>query len=171
NFEPAEMHIVTPSYFEMAGARLVRGRWLADEDATDSLRVAVISEPMAERYWRDTDPLGRKLTPVWRLTSENFAYTIVGVVREPKRFGGGGDPQPAVYLAFSQVPLANFSVLVRNAGDPHPIARAVHGAALEILPRQMFVGEPQSGGEIVSESSGRLRFTTLLLSIFACLAL
>jgi putative ABC transport system permease protein len=35
----------------------------------------------------------------------------------------------------------------------------------------MFVGRPQAGGEIVSESSARLRFTTLLLSVFACLAL
>ncbi len=169
NYEPAELRIATPSYFEMMGAQLMRGRWLADLDTMGSLPVAVINEVMAERYWHDNDPLGRKLTPNFPL--RKAVYWIVGVIKEPKQFGGGGTPPPAVYVAYAQMPLPYFTVLVRSAGDPHTIASALHAAALEILPGQMFVGEPQSGGEIVSESSARLRFTTLLLSVFAGLAL
>jgi putative ABC transport system permease protein len=172
SFEPAEMHSVSPSYFEMIGAQLLHGRCLADTDTMGSLPVAVINEAMAERYWRDTDPLGRKLTPMSRLGGWNDAtYTVVGVIREPKRFGEGGTSQPAVFFPFAQAPWPSASVVVRAAGDPHSIASALHACALQILPGQMFVGRPQAGGEIVSESSARLRFTTLLLSVFACLAL
>jgi putative ABC transport system permease protein len=163
NYEPAELHFVTPTYFDIMGARLVRGRPLTGADAARSLPVALINEAMAERYWRGADPLGRKLTPFWRRTSEDVAYTIVGVIHEPRRFGEGGKPEPAVYIGLSQWPVPYFSVLVRSDGDRLSIASALHAAALQILPGQMFVGKVRSGGDLVSESSARLRFVTLLL--------
>ncbi|HXY03886.1 MAG TPA: ABC transporter permease, partial [Terriglobales bacterium] len=115
-FQPAAMRVVTPAYFAMMDTNLVRGRWFEDADGLKSLPVAVINDVMAERYWSDGDPIGRKVEPFSRYTEEKIAYTIVGVVHEPKRFGSGDVPEPTVYLDYSQVPLPGFSVIVRTMG-------------------------------------------------------
>ena len=171
DFEPADMRIATPPYFAMTDMNLVRGRWFADADGPKSLPVAVINEAMAERYWPNRDPLGVKIEPFIRDTDKEIYYTIVGIVREPKRFGSGDTPDPAVYLNYWQVPLAYFSVVVRTAGTPQGIATALRSAALQIVPGQMFVGKVETGEELISESSATPRFTSQLLTAFSALAL
>ncbi len=170
-FQPGDMHIVTPEYFDMMGMRILRGRWFADSDAAGTLPIAVINEAMAERYWRDRDPLGVSLNPKFRFTDKDISYTIVGVVHEPKQFGSGETPLPAVYLSYSQVPTAFGSVIVRTAGEPQGLAVAVRNAALQMVPGHMFVGQVQTGDEMISESSAQPRFTAQLLTAFSTLAL
>jgi predicted permease len=170
-FEPAEMYIVSPGYLDMMDMRVMRGRWLADDDRSGTLPVAVINEAMAEAYWPNRDPLGLKVTPRLRFTDKDVWYTIVGVIREPKRFATGDAPQPTVYLSDSQVPLSFASVIVRSAANPKGIAAAMHEAALQMVPGHMFVGQVQTGDELISESSAQPRFTAQLLTAFSTLAL
>jgi putative ABC transport system permease protein len=49
--QPAELHVVTPNFFETMATPLVGGRWLADSDVPNSQPVVVINETMARRYW------------------------------------------------------------------------------------------------------------------------
>ena len=170
-FQPADEHIVTPEYFDMMGMWILRGRWLADTDRNGTQPVAVINEAMAEAYWPNRDPLGVSLKPKLRFTDKDISYTIVGVVREPKQFGTGETPLPTVYLAHSQVPTAFGSVIVRTAGEPQGLAAAMRNAALEMVPGHMFVGQVQTGDQMISESSAQPRFTAQLLASFSTLAL
>jgi predicted permease len=170
-FEPADYHVVTPTYFDMMGMTLVRGRWFADSDVPGSLPVAVINEAMAKTYWRDTDPLGVKVQPWWRETEKKISYEIVGIIREPKEFGTGETPLPAVYLDYAQVPLPHLSVIVRTRANPKGIGSAMRDAVLQVVPGHMFVGQVQTGNELISESSAQPRFTTQLLAAFSSLAL
>ena len=170
-FQPADMHIVTPEYFDMMGMRILRGRWLADADGNGTLPVAVINEAMAKAYWPNRDPVGVRVKPMFRFTDKNISYTIVGVVHEPKQFGSGETPLPAVYLSYSQVPTAHGSVIVRTAGEPQGLATAMRDAALQMVPGHMFVGQAQTGDEMISESSAQPRFTAQLLTAFSTLAL
>ncbi|MGC2088645.1 MAG: ABC transporter permease [Candidatus Acidiferrales bacterium] len=170
-FQPADEHIVTPEYFDMMGMRILRGRWLADTDRNGTLPVAVINEAMAERYWPNRDPLGVSVEPKFRFTDKDISYTIVGVFRGPKEFGTGETPLPAVYLAYSQVPAGFGSVIVRTAGEPQGLAAAMRSAALQMVPGHMFVGQVQTGDEMISESSAQPRFTAQLLTMFSTLAL
>ncbi|HLW82209.1 MAG TPA: ABC transporter permease, partial [Candidatus Acidoferrales bacterium] len=170
-FEPADDHVVTPAYFDMMGMTLVRGRWFADSDTPGSLPVAVINEAMAKTYWRDSDPLGVKVQPWWRDTDKKISYEIVGIIHEPKEFGTGETPLPAVYLDYAQVPLPYLSVIVRTRANPERIASAMRNAALQIVPGHMFVGQVQTGNELISESSAQPRFTAQLLTAFSTLAL
>jgi putative ABC transport system permease protein len=170
-FQPAAMRIVTPPYFAMMDMNIVRGRWLEDADWLKSPPVAVINDVMAKLYWSEADPIGRKVEPFDRYTEEKIAYTIVGVVHEPKRFGSGDTPEPTVYLDYFQVPLPGFSAVVRTAGMPQGIGAALRSAAMQIVPGQMFVGNVQTGAELISEASAIPRFTTQLLTTFASLAL
>lgn len=169
-FQPAEMHIVTPGYFDMMDMRLLRGRWLEDSDGNETLPVAVINEAMAERYWHDRDPLGLKLKPM-RSYKKPPSYTIVGIIHEPKRFASGETPEPAVYLPYAQMPVPFSSIVVRTKGETKGLAAAMRSAALQIAPGHMFVGQVQSGEELISESSAMPRFTTQLLTTFSTLAI
>lgn len=171
NFEPAQWQLVTPSFFEIMNLKLMRGRWLAETDTANGPPVAVINRSMAERYWPVTDPLGRKIWPMFRITAEDIKYTVVGVVQEPRRFGLGDEPVPTVYQAFDQVTPSHFSVVIRTAGDPHAVASIVRSAALQMLPGQTLVGKVRTGEDIVSASTDRLRATTVLVSVFTFLAL
>jgi predicted permease len=170
-FQPADQSTVTSAYYTIMDMGLVRGRWFEDSDGSKSLPVAVVNQAMAERYWPDADPIGLKVKPFMRFTEKDVAYTIVGVVREPKRFGAGDTPYPTVYLDYSQVTLPGFSALVRTAGMPQGIASALRNAALQIVPGQMFVGQVETGDELISEASAIPQFTTRLLTVFSSLAL
>lgn len=169
-FEPAEAHVVSPEYFDMMDMGLVRGRWLADDDRSGTLPVAVINQAMAERYWNGRNPLGLTVKPKYRLTDKSISYTIVGVVREPKRFATGDTPQPAVYLTCSQAAFSSPTVIVRTSANPKGIAAGMREAALQTVPGHMFVGQVQTGEQMISESSAMPRFTTQLLTAFSGLA-
>jgi putative ABC transport system permease protein len=171
NFQPADQHLVSPGFLEIMNLKLVRGRWLAETDTLQSSLVAVINQAMADRYWPHSDPLGRNLWPMFRFTSKNVLYTVVGVVQEPKRFGAGDRPQPAVYQTIDQVSPPFFSVLIKTAGDPRAIASVVRSAAIEMQPGQTVAGRIRTGGEVVSEATAKLRATAVLLSSFTLLAL
>ena len=170
-FQPATMRDVTAAYFPMMDMTLIRGRWFDDADELKSLPVAVINEEMAKRYWPDRDPLGLKVAPFIRYTTEKVSYTIVGIVREPKQLGTGNTANPTVYLDYSQVPLPSFSVIVRTAGTPRGITTALRSTALRIVPGQMLLGNVQTGTQLVSEDTATQRFATQLLTVFSTLAL
>jgi putative ABC transport system permease protein len=109
--------------------------------------------------------------PDRRFTDKRISYLVIGIVKEPERFGNGDSPQPAMYLSMSQVPLSGRSVIVRTTGDPRAVAGAVREVALQMYPGQMFVSEVRTGDEIVSEASARLHFASLLLSSLSAVAL
>jgi predicted permease len=170
-YQPAEMHIVSPNFFDMMTASLLRGRWLADSDGPGSQPVAVINEAMAKRYFPDGNPVGRRIAPMIRYTNDVVWYLVVGVVGESERFGKGEQAQPAVYLPEPQIPLNRRSVVVRTTGDPGAVAGAIRQAALQIYPGQMFVSDVRTGEDIVSEASARLHFASMLLTVLAAVAL
>jgi putative ABC transport system permease protein len=171
SYQPAESHVVSPGFFEMMGMTLERGRWIADSDGPKALPVAVINQPMAERYWPGVEPLGQRVQPYFRYSDKPISYVVVGIVHEPQRFGSGGAPRPAVYLASAQALLSFSSILVRTSADPQSLAGPLRNAALNLPPGQMFVSQVHTGDDLVSDSSARSRITVILLGSFAGLAL
>ena len=57
----AELHVVTPNFFETMASSRLRGRSFADSDGPGAQPVAVINEAMARRYWPDSDPVGQRI--------------------------------------------------------------------------------------------------------------
>src|SRR5213078_2179764 len=85
----ADLQAVTPSYFGTFGIRLVRGRFLNDEDGPQSPPVVMVNETFVRRYLSGVDPLSHQLlvpaisaggggskTPAMR------EYQIVGVFHD-----------------------------------------------------------------------------------------
>jgi hypothetical protein len=70
-----EYHPVSDKYFETLGIPVIRGRPLNAEDMRNSATLAVINQTMARRFWKEENPLGKRLT----LDMTNW-LTVVGVV-------------------------------------------------------------------------------------------
>jgi predicted permease len=80
---------VTPGYFEAMGVRLVQGRFFEESDGARSLRVVMVDEKLAGRFWPGEDPVGRRLYNPGDVTKDLLAidektvlFTVVGVVRD-----------------------------------------------------------------------------------------
>src|SRR5678815_4671296 len=59
----AEMQIVSGEYFTTIGVPIMKGRTFDEHDRLGTEEVAVISRSLAQRYWRDADPLGARISP------------------------------------------------------------------------------------------------------------
>jgi hypothetical protein len=78
---------ITPGYFEVFRIPLLRGRDISVRDRADTVPVAVISKSLAERYWRDRDPIGKHIVDSFQ---PKISWTIVGVVGDVKDRGVDG---------------------------------------------------------------------------------
>ncbi len=110
----ATFNVVTPAYFRTLGIPIVRGRGLGPQDRAGSAEVVVISQRLAERYFPDSDPVGRFLVlTAWRGVSRQ----IVGVVGDVRQGGLKADPAPAVYVPYRQLPFARLRFSVSMKGE------------------------------------------------------
>ena len=78
---------------KLLGTALVRGRYFDDRDTDESTRAVVIDESLARRFWRDEDPIGRRVFRPSNAKELESAgpdtpwLTVVGVVRDAQLRG------------------------------------------------------------------------------------
>jgi predicted permease len=169
---------VSPEYFAAMGIEVLEGRTFLPSDGPDDLRVIVIDEWLAQRYWPDESPLGQRLIygaiPGMDDIPEEAFHTIVGVVRTVKQRDltqPDGEHTGSYYFALGQRPLS-FGTLVARAesGDAPALAgdvRAVLGRLDGELP---FFGVATMQDRI-DESLLQRRVPLILLTVFAGVAL
>ena len=58
----SEITSVTPEYFKVLQASLVRGRFFAEDDEPGKQPVVIVDETTARTFWPDRDPIGRRLS-------------------------------------------------------------------------------------------------------------
>jgi predicted permease len=168
--------MVSPSYFQALGMHLLKGRLLADTDLADSAPVLVINQTMASRYFKATDPVGQHLlinkAAYNSNTGAEVAWEIVGIVADEKLRGLGADDDqsPGVYVSTKQSLQPYQSLVVRTVTDPRLVMRALPGAIHELDPVQT-VDDVRTLEQIKSDSVGDERIRTLLLGIFAGIAM
>jgi len=157
---------VTPGYFATMGIPLVRGREFTSGDRADTPPVAIISASMARRFWPNDDPVGKRIG----LPYESQWITIVGVVGEVKQDSLSGTKEETVYAAMAQAPGLDVTVVARTTGDVAGFATTLRAAVAE-LDRSAPVTDIRTMSDIVSASLARSRFTVVLLTAFALVAL
>src|SRR5262245_40822134 len=180
-----EYRHVSADYFDTLGIRLVKGRYLSEHDGPNGLPVAVINETAARRFWPGEDPMGKvfKLGPpeemvpagILRPGYRFIRWTVVGVLKDVKHQGLGQPSNPEIYT-LPQQSLSNdgatrtMYLAVRAAGDPTALTSAIRSQAQE-LDKEQPIAEVATMEERRAESLLRARFNTLLLTIFAAVAL
>jgi putative ABC transport system permease protein len=167
--------MVQPDYFRVLGIRLVKGRMLTGRDVKGSAPVAVINQAMATRYFANQDPIGQRLliqeiVPGRPQLGPEIPWEIVGVIADERTSSLDRDVGPGVYVSMEQSPTYFVSAVVRARVEPESLQRAV-SAAVHQLNRNQPVIEVRTLEQIKSESAASNRLRTMLLGIFAALAL
>ncbi|HEY0007020.1 MAG TPA: ABC transporter permease [Pyrinomonadaceae bacterium] len=160
---------VSPQYFQTMGIPLRQGRFFTDSDTADTPGVAIINETAARRFWPNEDPIGKRFKQ-GRAESKNPWLTIVGIVGAVSHTALEVGSQPEVYLPFAQNPATTISLVARTNSDPRTFTASVR-REVSALDKDLPVSNIKFMDEIVSGSVSQPRLYTMLLGIFAGLAL
>jgi predicted permease len=172
---------ISPHYFAALKVPVLRGRAFDDHDDSKSMKVVIINQEFAKRYWPKGDPIGQQMTLGKGLGPqfEEPARTIVGVVGNIRETGLTDGVQPAMYVPVVQVAdgltqLANnvipTSWIIRTAGDPLTVSNLVQ-QQFTAVDSQIPVSRVRTMEQVIANSLRRQNFNMLLLTIFAGIAL
>ena len=157
--------VITPDYFQTLRMAMTSGRQFSDADDANATRVAIINPSAAAHRWPDDDPLGKRI----KFNDDQGWLTIVGVVGDVRYYGLNQEPADEVYVPHAQDAFTGF-LLVRAASDPMSIAGLMRETIYRI-DSEMAVDRVQTLEQVRSESVASPRLTTILLAMFAGLAL
>ncbi|HKV95136.1 MAG TPA: ABC transporter permease [Candidatus Angelobacter sp.] len=162
----ADLNFASPNCFKLLGVPLISGRFFTLHDNADAPRVAIISQSLAKHYFQREDPIGH------RLSGDNGEHwvKIVGVVGDVKYYGLDKEVLDTAYVPTAQEPMMASSVLIKTANNPMNYAQQVRDAVYSVDPEQP-VNNIETLDEIRGDSLVQSRLTTLLLAMFAGLAL
>ena len=168
-FVNADERIVSGHYFETMQIPLLKGRLFNDQDTADKPRVLVVDEYMAQQLWPNEDPLGKRIS-FGDLAAKPEWATVIGVVGRIKQYALDADSRMALYMTEDQYIGRAMNIALRTSTDPASMASAVNHELHELdrdLPTYRVITMDQR----IAESLSRRRFTTILLTLFAGLAL
>jgi putative ABC transport system permease protein len=164
----ADIRIVDPGYFRTMSIPLRKGRTFTDRDTAQAPRGMVINEDMARRFWPDEDPIGKQVTMTdW---GPPLRGEIVGIVGDVKADGLDSDTRPMIYWPYQQFPSIFNTLVVRTSSDPLRIVPEVKSQIWSVDPEQP-IARVATMEEVLAGSVATRRFNTLLLGIFAAIAL
>ena len=161
---------VSTDYHQVMGTPLLRGRYFTEQDTAGSLPVVLINQTMARLYWPDEDPIGKRFSIA--AGNNSPLRTIVGIVSDVRHFGLDAPYRPEMFIPYSQAqPWTQHSlaIVVRASGSLTTVQLAAQRLVQEIDP-QLPVFGVQTMESLLTRSTARERFTLLLLSTFAALA-
>ena len=174
NRSGAFFKMVSASYFRALGMRLRKGRGLSETDTQASAPVAVINETMVAKYFKDEDPIGKriliqKIVPAKHELGADVPWQIVGVVADEK-VGDLDDSSPGVYVPVDQSPSVGAGLVIRGNLDPTRLMKSIERAVWQVNKNQAL-SDTRTLEQVKSESLGGNRLRTYLLLAFAAIAL
>jgi predicted permease len=140
----ASFDCVGPHYFETIGTRLVRGRLIGEQDTPTSLKVAVINQTFAKKFFPKQDPIGQH----FGMGDPSHAgdMEIVGIVQDANYQSAHEPPYPTFFMPFFQMtsdPKLEFlkiaaayigDIELHVAGQPENLQQAVRRTLANINP-------------------------------------
>jgi putative ABC transport system permease protein len=172
----AQNRWVAPDYFRTMRIPILRGREFGPFDTSRSQPVAVIDAALAERYFRDENPLGQHLEVTDSGPSAR-TVEIIGVVGNVKHFSLDDSPIPTYYSPLAQVaqPALGFlingvSLVARTGQNPRANAELVR-REIQLLDPNVPASAVQTMEQLLAASVAARRFNLLLIDVFAVMAL
>jgi predicted permease len=173
----SEMHLalvyaVEPGYLTAMGIPLKQGRFFTAQDETGTKPVVVIDEAFAHQYFQNADPLGRYIN----LADNRSPLEVVGVVGHVKQFGLDADDRQSLraqlYFPFRQFGWnSEADVVVRAEGiAPGALLNSIR-QVVQNQHSHNVIYEPRTMNEVIGNSLARRRFSMILLTGFAAVAL
>jgi putative ABC transport system permease protein len=165
--------VITTNYFRTLGVRMLEGRDFTEDDAVDATtpRVTIVDEVLARRYWPGQSAIGKRVrygppdpkTP-W--------HTVIGVVASIRNQSLMEAAPPDVYVPHNELRFPALRYVVRTASDANPAALVplVRARVLEV-DRGIAISDLRPLDDTIHESIWQPRFFTILLAVFAAVAL
>jgi putative ABC transport system permease protein len=165
----ATVDTVTPNYFQVMGTPLIAGRFFNEQDGDTSVPVVIVNQTMARRFWPNRSAVGQRFK-MGGPASTNPWKTIAGVVADQRRQGLEKPARCETFSPQAQRPARGMYLVVHTASDPALVAGSVRAAVRAIDPSAVMF-ERSTIAEQIGDSLSTRRFETLLLALFAAVAL
>ena len=166
---PVTYHSASAGFFRAMGTRLVRGRWITDDEPS---KVVLVNETLARRVFGAADPIGRQIDlPGTRPNGAPVPAAIAGVLADLKYSALAADTESEMYIPYRDYPFVRkMDLVVRTSSDPGAVAASLRKRVAEIDPSQPVFGV-ESLEDALAESVAPRRFNLALLEVFAAAAL
>jgi macrolide transport system ATP-binding/permease protein len=155
---------VSPDYFVTLGIPLRSGREFVRADDENASLVAIVNQTMATRYWRDQDPIDRRLQVKGRWVR------VIGVAADSKYESLRENPRPFFYVPLLQDFVRGPALYVRSAQPLQSISatllREVHALDVNLAAYEMITLQEQ-----VNRSTSPQLVAVTLVSILGGLTL
>ena len=167
--------VATTSYFGAMRIPMVQGRGFLPTDVGGA-PVVVINEALAERFYPDRSPIGRRIKPSCGPPDQVPWFTIVGVAADVKQRGLDQPAGTELYFLYDQLASSlryapgEMNVVLRS---PLPVRadRAAGPSDRRAIDPTIPVIRLRTMDQVVADSVPRQRFLSQLLGIFALVAL
>jgi predicted permease len=160
-----DIRVAGTDYFRTMEIPLRKGRYFTEDDNADKPQAVIIDEKFAQRFWPDSDPIGKHL---W--FDPKKPITIVGVVGVVKQYGLETDGKVATYFPQQQQPDPRMFLAVRTSSEAAGLSSAVVSQIHAVDPDVVVYGI-RTMQERLHDSLARQRFSSTMLGVFAVFAL
>jgi len=162
---------VSADYFTTLQIPLIGGQFFSTDDGPQSSPVVVVNQAMANRYWTNQDPLGKRIK-IGGIDSKNPWFTVKGVVKDSAQSALDQGVRPEIYFPLGQMAgrYRRMNLAVRTSVDPKSTLAAIQSAIREV-DKDQPVYQVQTIDELIRDSVSTRRFALTILILFAVLAL
>jgi putative ABC transport system permease protein len=157
---------VSPSWFTTMHVPLIRGRMLTRDDRDGLPPVAVVNEAAAAKFWPNENPIGKRFEIGFNNLKDVEVVGIVGDVRQR----ADSSASPMTYFSYRQLAPSGIMIFIRTARDPAALGPAVRRAIHDVAPAYP-VYDMQTMSARSADATARVRFSAVLLTLFAVTAL
>ncbi|HEV2289043.1 MAG TPA: ABC transporter permease [Candidatus Acidoferrales bacterium] len=131
--------MISPSYFQTMHIPMLRGRDFNESDTKTSLRVAIVNEAMAKKFWPHEDPIGRKFQSSSETTksasgAKEVPLEVVGIAKDARFINLTGPVDPYFFVPITQDVCPFGTLQVRTAVAPEPMVSAIEGVTDSLAP-------------------------------------
>ncbi len=169
----AGFYVVAPGFFETMQIPLVRGRLFDDRDQRNAAPTMIINQAFAKQYFANEDPIGRKIKIGAGDGAARANYKIrevVGVVGDIRSQDLGKAPKSAYFVPQPQLMWGPGTLTIRTAGEPSSLTGELR-KLLSSMDPDTPIYDVRTLEDYLALDLGRARFQTVLLGLFAAVAL
>jgi putative ABC transport system permease protein len=165
----ADYRIACRLYFATMSIPILAGRDFDSRDVLDGQQVTIVNRAFADRYFPNTDALGKRFK-LGGVVSDNPWLTIVGIVGNIRHAGLEAAPVAEMYRPYSQAASPVMTVVTKTAGDPLSWQRPLRDA-IKRVDVDLPASSARSMEDVISQSVAWRQTPMRLLAGFALIGL
>jgi putative ABC transport system permease protein len=160
--------VCTPDYFRAMGIPVLKGRGFDDRDVAASTPVIIVNEKLAQKFWPDGDPIGKRIRYTGPL-AENPWMEIVAVVQNVKQQLNLPITED-YYVPHAQDPWSSMVLVARTKVEPMAMAGEIR-QQVQSIDKDLPVYDVRSMDDVRAISVTLYSFSSVMIGMFAGVAL